>query len=238
MPGIPPLTFDSFGDTLLSLALAFLLGGLIGAERQYRERTAGLRTHILVALGACQFVDMGLQVGGAEAALRVVANVVTGIGFLGAGLIIKDGANVRGLNTAATVWCSAAVGACAGANMPAQAALLTLFVLACNTVLRPLAQAIDRAPLRDEAAEAEYEVTLAVETACIAAARGALAAALAEASYPAAGIEEETEPSGATRLTARLATSSVVASDLDAVVARLHREPGLRDAAWRRRTAR
>jgi putative Mg2+ transporter-C (MgtC) family protein len=127
-----------FMDTLVSLLTAFVLGTLIGAERQYRQRSAGLRTNVLVAVGASAFVDLANRLAGAEGSVRVIAYVVSGIGFLGAGAIMKEGINVRGLNTAATLWASAAVGCCAGADMVAQAALLTLFVLGGNTLLRPL----------------------------------------------------------------------------------------------------
>ncbi|MGO4775238.1 MgtC/SapB family protein, partial [Lysobacter sp. 2RAB21] len=130
-----------FLDTVLSLAAAFVLGTLIGAERQYRQRTAGLRTNVLVAVGAAAFVDLGMRLAGSVEAVRVISYVVSGIGFLGAGVIMKEGMNVRGLNTAATLWCSAAVGACTGADMIAEGALLTGFVIAGNTLLRPLVNA-------------------------------------------------------------------------------------------------
>src|ERR1700760_2550668 len=107
-----------FLDTLVSLFTAFVLGVLIGAERQYRQRSAGLRTNALVSLGAAAFVDFGLRTGG-PGSRQVMAYIVSGIGFLGAGAIMKEGVNVRGLNTAATLWCSAAVGAAAGAGLVA-----------------------------------------------------------------------------------------------------------------------
>ncbi|MCA3413788.1 MAG: MgtC/SapB family protein, partial [Roseomonas sp.] len=86
----------------------------------------------------------------------------TGVGFLGAGLILREGGTIRGLNTAATVWCSAAVGAAAGANLPVQAVAIAVFVLVCNTALRPLGILIDRLPVRDQAAEARYQVAITV----------------------------------------------------------------------------
>ena len=153
-----------FIDTLVSLTTAFVLGTLIGAERQYRQRTAGLRTNVLVALGAAAFVDLAMHLTGAEGAVRVIAYVVSGIGFLGAGVIMKQGMDVRGLNTAATLWASAAVGSCAGADMIAQAVALTFFVLAGNTLLRPLVNAINRIPLDEKASEATYYFKLAVTT--------------------------------------------------------------------------
>ena len=92
-----------FLDSVVSLLAAFVLGALIGAERQYRQRTAGLRTTVLVAVGAAAFVDLAMRIAGADGAIRVIAYVVSGIGFLGAGVIMKEGMNVRGLNTAATL---------------------------------------------------------------------------------------------------------------------------------------
>ena len=109
MQAINNINLDSLIDTLVSLTAAFILGGLIGFERQYRQRTAGLRTNVLVAVGAAIFIDMASRLGGAEGAVRVVAYVVSGIGFLGAGVIMREEGNVRGLNTAATLWASAAV---------------------------------------------------------------------------------------------------------------------------------
>src|SRR6476619_4372581 len=149
-----------FLDTLVSPLTAFVFGTLIGAERQYRQRSAGLRTNVLVAVGASAFVDLANHLTGADGSVRVISYVVSGIGFLGAGAIMKEGMNVRGLNTAATLWASAAVGCCAGADLVAQAAALTVFVLAGNTLLRPLVNAINRAPIDAQPSEATYSVKL------------------------------------------------------------------------------
>src|SRR4029078_9070239 len=138
---------QDFIDTLVSLGAAFVLGTLIGAERQYRQRGGGLRTHVLGAVGAATFVDVGQHINGNAGATQIIAYVVSGVGFLGAGVIMKQGNNVWGLNTAATLWCSAAVGACAGADLAIEAVTLTAFVLAGHTLLPPLVNAINRAPL-------------------------------------------------------------------------------------------
>eukprot|EP01035_Chromulina_nebulosa_P051236 gene51236-69747_t len=114
MQAIQNINLHSLLDTFISVSAAFILGSLIGLERQIRQRTAGLRTNTLVAVGAAVFVDLAQRLDGSGGAVRVVAYVVSGIGFLGAGAIMKEGANVTGLNTAATLWGSAAVGACAG----------------------------------------------------------------------------------------------------------------------------
>jgi putative Mg2+ transporter-C (MgtC) family protein len=100
--------------TVIELSVAFGLGTLIGAERQWRQRSAGLRTTVLVAIGAAAFSDLGLRLAGADGATRIVSHVVSGISFLGAGVILKDGTSIRSLNTASTLWCSAAVDAFCG----------------------------------------------------------------------------------------------------------------------------
>jgi putative Mg2+ transporter-C (MgtC) family protein len=181
-------TYD-FLDTLLSLATAFVLGTLIGAERQYRQRTAGLRTNVLVALGRPLSSISQCSLHGADGAVRVIAYVVSGIGFLGAGVIMKEGTNVRGLNTAATLWSSAAVGSCAGADMIAQAIALTFFVLAGNTLLRPLVNAINRSPLDAKSSEVTYYVRLMVSPEVVSDMRERLQEALEAANYPVGDVD-------------------------------------------------
>lgn len=163
-PHFPPFNAGATISTLISLSAAFLLGSAIGLERQLRQRTAGLRTNTLVAVGAAVFVDLAVRFhdlhGGPPSPLHVVAYVISGVGFLGAGVIMKDGAQVSGLNTAATLWGSAAVGACAGIKLLPEAALATLFVLAANTLLRPVDNRIQRQPLVETFSEANYAVTV------------------------------------------------------------------------------
>jgi putative Mg2+ transporter-C (MgtC) family protein len=107
----------STGDELAiigRLLLAGLLGGLIGLERELRGYPAGIRTIALVALGSCLFTDISRLLGGDD---RVAAQIVTGIGFLGAGVIFREGLSVRGITTAATIWSAAAVGMAIGAEL-------------------------------------------------------------------------------------------------------------------------
>jgi putative Mg2+ transporter-C (MgtC) family protein len=140
-------------DLTVGAVVAFVLATLIGAERQWRQRSAGLRTNGLVAVGAAAFVSLGVHLNGNAGATQIAAYVVSSIGFLGAGVIMKEGAHVWGLNTAATLWCSGAVGALSGAGLPAEAAALTVAVLAGDTLLRPLVNVIDRAPLDEQRSE-------------------------------------------------------------------------------------
>lgn len=221
-----------FLDTLASLTTAFVLGTLIGAERQYRLRTAGLRTNVLVAVSAAAFVDLAMHLAGADGAVRVIAYVVSGIGFLGAGVIMKEGMNVRGLNTAATLWGSAAVGCCAGADMIAQAAALTVFVLAGNTLLRPLVNAINRSPLDERASEATYEFMLTVDAASMSDLREFLVEKLEAAQYPVSDVNVIDRAEGVVEIVATLVSTAVEAKELDAVAAELARRPGVRHATW------
>lgn len=221
-----------FLDTLVSLTAAFVLGAIIGAERQYRQRSAGLRTTVLVSLGAAAFVDLGVHLNGDSGAVRVVAYVVSGIGFLGAGVIMKDGLNVRGLNTAATLWSTAAVGACAGADLVLQAATLTLFILMANTLLRPLVNAIDRIPVDTRATEATYTMLITVDRGEAPRLRDALVEALETAKYPVRDVTVTERGDEATEIAATLVSTSVTPGDLDAVAAKLARARGIRHATW------
>src|SRR6202142_12316 len=145
----------------LRLLLAILMGGLVGLERQWRQRMAGTRTNALVAAGGAAFVMCGLLLDNDPSARgRIVSYVVSGVGFLGAGVIFKDGANVRGLNPAATIWCSAAIGALSGLGALNLALLLAASVLATNMVLRPLAYRIHPALPEAIPNETIYEVKL------------------------------------------------------------------------------
>lgn len=124
------------------LLTAFLLGALIGLERQFRQRHTGLATHALVALGAAIYTSLpGLL--NMEPEVRMGGQVVTGIGFLGAGLIMRDGLNVRGLSTAATVWATGAVGVLAGYGFILEAAEAALLIIAINMALPRLGRLVD-----------------------------------------------------------------------------------------------
>ena len=123
---------------MLKLALSLLLGILIGMERQYKQRHTGLVTHALVALGAASYASLPGALG-LELDLRMGSQVVTGIGFLGAGLIMRDGTSIRGLSTAATVWSTGAVGVFVGYGFLLLAVETTLFVILSNILLPRLA---------------------------------------------------------------------------------------------------
>ncbi|MFQ3666976.1 MAG: MgtC/SapB family protein, partial [Sphingomonadaceae bacterium] len=149
-------------DLGFNLLIAALLGAIIGLERQWRQRLAGLRTNTLVSLGSASFVAFSMLVPGEASPTRVAAQVVSGIGFLGAGIIFREGLNVRGLNTAATLWCAAAVGVLAGYGAHALAAIAAGFVLAVNIALRPVLRFINTRPRSEPEGERAYLVTVTV----------------------------------------------------------------------------
>lgn len=135
-------------DLALRILLAIALGGAIGLERQWGvPRATGIRTNALVAVGSALFVIVGadgLSGGVGADPTRVAAQIVSGIGFLGAGVIIRDGFNIRGLTTAATLWCAAAVGSLAGAGLPWLALIGATAVVGTNVLLRPLGKLVNR----------------------------------------------------------------------------------------------
>lgn len=123
------------------IGLALFFGALIGLERQWRQCAAGLRTNALVALGAAIFMVMACEIGD-PAQARMASYIVSGIGFLGAGVILKDGASIRGLNTAGTLWSTAAIGAFCGLGYLLEPLIGTVFVIGLHLILRPIADKI------------------------------------------------------------------------------------------------
>lgn len=126
------------------LGVALLLGGIIGVERQWRKRGAVLGTNVLVSMGAAMFVMLSVMTSGDSSPTRIAAQVVSGIGFLGGGVIVREGLTVRGLDTAATLWCAAALGCLCGAGFQQQAVIGLLAILVSNILLRPLVNKINR----------------------------------------------------------------------------------------------
>ena len=131
-------------EVILRLAVALACGAVIGIERQYRQHSAGLRTSALVATGSALFVLVAALTTNGSNSMAIAAQVVSGVGFLCAGVIIRDGLNIRGLNTAGTLWCASGVGVLAGSGFYLVAALGAVMVLVANLLLRPLAHFLDR----------------------------------------------------------------------------------------------
>ena len=128
-------------DFIIRIIVCFLLSIAIGIERQYRHKLVGLRTNVLVSLGAFMFNWVTFASLDSDST-RIAAQVVSGIGFLGAGIIMKDGNKVKGLNTAATLWCVAAIGVMTSFGLLLEASIGTIMVLASNIILRFISIAI------------------------------------------------------------------------------------------------
>jgi putative Mg2+ transporter-C (MgtC) family protein len=221
----------SWGEALLRLALAAVFGGAVGLEREFREREAGFRTHMLVSLGSALFTiasaygfhDFLVQGGSLVRTdpTRIAAQIVTGIGFLGAGAIIRQGLSVRGLTTAATLWVVAAIGLTTGAGYYSAAAITTLLVLVSLWPLRVLAhRAIvrfrpdtDRLVAQLPAGESPADLIAALEK------RGAELRAL-EIGYE------------ADRRTVLLDVALPPRSDAPAIVAKLSELEGILEIRW------
>jgi len=164
--------------------------------------------------------------------VHVVAYVVSGIGFLGAGAIMKEGANVTGLNTAATLWGSGAVGACAGAGLIGEALLAALFVLASNTLLRPVVNRINRRPVNEETSEATYTVYVICRREAQAGVRSAALELLEAAMYPVRDVHQHSFGQADAEIEATLYATAVVGEELDRVTGQIEGLPGVGQAFW------
>jgi putative Mg2+ transporter-C (MgtC) family protein len=137
-------------ELIQRLVLAAALGAVIGFERELRQKSAGLRTNILIALGSALFTVMSIEIGEARGAdpARIAAQIVTGIGFLGAGAIMRTAGSVQGLTTAATVWVNAAVGVAAGGGECQLALMSTGLTVIVLLVLVPIERVLARFAVR------------------------------------------------------------------------------------------
>jgi putative Mg2+ transporter-C (MgtC) family protein len=219
----------------LNLFVAACLGAAIGLERQWRQHLAGLRTNTLVALGAAIFITYARAASDNEGATRIAAQVVSGIGFLGAGVIFKEGLNVRGLNTAATLWCSAAVGLLAGEGLALYGLMGAVLVIGANVGLRPLVRAINRQPV--EMSEEEQHYLVAIE--CRAARASDIRARLVQAVADVPDLQFTELDSAFIGETGRVEVTATVSSHkrrelaLEAIVARFAGTEGVIRASWR-----
>ena len=239
---VPPTELGIFLGRAL---VAVLLGAVIGAERQWRSRMAGLRTNALVALGASLFDMLAILLAQSPTALaehgavdftRVTAYVVSGVGFLGAGVIIRDGVNVRGINTAATIWCSAAVGALTGNGYVLEAALASAVVVLAHLALRPVGHRIDRQPV-DASSEVETEYRL--EATCRADDEAHVRALITQAATASrfrlrVVRSEDLEPAVAGRVLVSAVLRGEGRDDvaLEGAVSRLSLEPSVSSVSW------
>ncbi len=217
-----------------NVGLALVFGTIIGAERQWRQHLAGVRTNALVAVGAALFVSLSRLMGDTTSPTRIASYVVSGVGFLGGGVILKEGASVRGITTAATLWCSAAVGTLAGAGFGWHAGIGMSAILFVVIGLRPLSKGIDRLQKHRGAQEARYRVRVACETKEHVVVRTALARhANGHPGMMMTGITAR-KKKGRKRmyLVADIHAEAADDKDVQEIVSRLMIEPGVTAASW------
>ncbi len=221
---------------MLNIGSAFLMGMTIGLERQFGQHQAGLRTHTLVCLGAALFVSLPNLIDHESSPTRVAGQVVSGIGFLGGGVILREGFNVRGMNTAATLWCSAAIGTLAGSGLILHGAVGTVAVIAANVLLRPLALRINA----QTKGTTEVETLYRIRTVC----HGPEAAIVRSVfmrhinAHPTMTVQglstQEGEQPGQTLVIADIYSSERNDRYMNEMVSRLSIEPGVTTVSWER----
>jgi putative Mg2+ transporter-C (MgtC) family protein len=225
--------FIPIEQAAINLAAALGLSAVIGFERQWRNRLAGLRTNTLVALGAATFVIFAALMPGEASPTRVAAQVVSGIGFLGAGLIFREGLSVRGLNTAATLWCSAAIGVLAGGGYLLYATVATGFVVFVNLLLRPIVRFINRQPLMSTEVETGYLVSVTCRSQDEAHIRALLLQGLAGCGLALRRLESNNlEGVGLVAVSAFVSASQRIDAEVEKIVGRLSLEPTVSAARW------
>jgi putative Mg2+ transporter-C (MgtC) family protein len=220
------------GESALRLGVALLLGSAIGFERQWHQKMAGLRTNALVALGASGFVVFSGLVGAGDPT-RVAAQIVTGIGFLGAGVILREGVNVHGLNTAATLWCSAMVGTMIGAGHAGPGLVAAVMVVGANLLLRPLVQQVNTRLLTASNGETHYTVEVVCRGAEEAQMRSLLLQALSDAGLGLRRLDsEDIADTSKVKVTAQAVAAKPNNTALEQIVGRLSLEPNVTGATW------
>lgn len=222
----------TIGIAAMNMAIALVCGAIIGSERQLRQRMAGLRTNALVALGACVFVVFSAQFPDEMTPSRVGAQVVSGIGFLGGGIIFRAGFNVHGINTAATLWCSAAVGVLAGIGASLEAALATGFVVFINLGLRPLVALLKRKTRAGLPPLEEHRLVVKCARENEEALRMLILKTLAQEGVHVTGLDRERSGEDALVLTIGVAVNALSGVTMDALVSPLMLDPRVTHVDW------
>ena len=221
-----------FLELIARLATALALGAAIGFERQWNQKVAGLRTNALVALGSCGFVLFGVLLGQGNQT-QIAGQIVTGIGFLGAGVILREGINVTGLNTAATLWCSAMVGTFAGAGMYSASTVAAFFIILTNLFLRPLVRRLNNYALTATNVETQYRLEITARGIEEAHVRSVLLHALSQAGLGLRRIDSEDIPdTSKVTVTAQAVSVSKNDTALEQIAGRLSLEPYVSAVTW------
>ncbi len=219
---------------IVNVGVALAMGMAIGVERQINQHPAGLRTNALVCVGAALFVSLTRLMGDGDSPTRIASYIVSGIGFLCGGVILRDGLTVKGLNTAATLWCSAAVGTLAGTGFPLHSLIGTLTILFVNLGLRPLGHQID---LRRKTA-VDVETMYHVRVVCQEAQEGVIRTVLLRHINALPGMTvqkisiQEAEQDGMAAIVAEIYSVERNDRALQDTMSRINIEPSVRSVSW------
>lgn len=218
----------------LRIACAFGLGAIIGLERQWRQRMAGLRTNTLVATGSALFVTVAGFAPYNTNQTQIAAYVVSGVGFLAGAVIFKQNLSITGLNTAGSMWGSAAVGTLAGTGAYAEAAVGAAFILAVNIVLRPIGQRVNQRRTGATEVMALYTIDVSCPHQAEADVRASIFYALVEKRLTLLEISSEHNPEDEDiDIQAIVASEGRADETLEAIVNRLTQDPAVTAARWK-----
>ncbi|BDZ40374.1 MgtC/SapB family protein [Microbacterium suwonense] len=239
---ILPLSAPGELEVAFRVLFSLVLGACVGLERQWRAGLAGLRTNALVSIGAALFVVMGaygFTPDGSADPTRVAAQVVSGIGFLGAGVMIREGLNIRGLNTAATLWCSAAIGCLAGNGMYLIATLGTALIVVANIFLRPLGRVVNRrsgrsipSATKPELDPSKFAFEVMTNDKAEPRVRALLLQTLSRPEYHLTSVTTSHTKQGHVALLAELKSTKLDPEPLERAVSRLTLDPKVTSARW------
>jgi putative Mg2+ transporter-C (MgtC) family protein len=222
---------------IINVFVALGLGAIIGFERQWRQRMAGLRTNALVAAGAALFALLAQSIPNDGDLTKIPSYIVSGVGFLGAGVIMKEGGSIRGLNTAATLWCSAAVGCLAGFGLYFFSVIGAVAVLSSHFLLRPIAEKINQHSIGAVEHEFKYLMEITCRDDEEAHVRSLILHAVGPSTLILRGLHSENlsenlNSSHKVRVRAEVDSQSKNNTLLEQVVSRLCLEKGVTTASW------
>jgi putative Mg2+ transporter-C (MgtC) family protein len=215
------------------VVFALLLGVAIGIERQWRQRMAGLRTNALVAVGAALFASISILMDAKLNPTQVAAYIVSGTGFLAGAVIFKEGFSVRGLNTAATLWATAAVGTLCGSGFLVEAAIGAAAVLSSNVLLRPIVRRINRQPLGQTELSQAYELIVICSHAQEEAIRASMLQYVRATTLLLRSLESSNTDNDRVQVKAVVVTAERADAKLERIVGRLSLDPAIVAASWR-----
>ncbi|MFB9907374.1 MgtC/SapB family protein [Allokutzneria oryzae] len=220
-------------EIALRLVCAASLGALVGLERQWRARTAGLRTNALVCVGAALFELFSVLTPDAGSTTRIASYIVSGVGFLGAGVIIRDGGNLRGINTAATIWGTAGIGLMCGGGHYAVAVAGAVVIVVANVGLRQLGRIVDGRAADPALAETDYDLRAVCRDADEAHIRALVVRSVADGGFELRALTSADVAPDRVEVTARVLGRGANGGELERAVSRLSLEPGITSVSWR-----